>query len=268
MARNPKPTPSRAVKPAPKRSPVEDDEAPSGPLVIKRAEYSPFEFWIEGKTPLIVHAWSEKAKREMLEKQLKVVRPGRETRDPEGDYMSSLYQMGNEGYGFPVTGLKDAICDRAHKDKGIARTDVRTSLWLNHEIVRVGTAHDKAVCHMPLIRIIAERPEMREDMTRIGSGLKKTANLSYRGQFWPWALRLTGRFNKAVLTLESLGYLIEDAGEASGIGEWRITRKGIFGAFQICDGARLDAWRRYANGQGKIPAPPGLSDDWDRLAAD
>lgn len=66
-------------------------------------------FWIVGDTPLIVHAWSEKAKREMLAKQVKAVKGGREARDPESDFISSLYEMGPEIFGFPVTGITTAI---------------------------------------------------------------------------------------------------------------------------------------------------------------
>ena len=53
-----------------------------------------FEFWIVGNTPLIVHAWSQKAKLEMLNKQLKATKAGRDARDPEQDYRNSLYAMG------------------------------------------------------------------------------------------------------------------------------------------------------------------------------
>ena len=239
-----------AAKPAAK---VEKPKA-AGPAQFKRTEYQRFAFMIEGTTPLIVHSWSQKAKLEMLAKQLKTVKPGREVRDPEGDYESSLYRIGNDSYGFPVTGLKDAVCDRAHKDKGIARTDVRTSLWLDHEVVRVGVARQGAVCYLPLVRLIAGKPEMREDPVSVGAGLKKTASLAYRGQFWPWAVLLTGTYNPAILTEKALMWLIEDAGASSGIGEWRITRGGVFGAFEICTEARAKAWARFATGKGPIPA--------------
>jgi len=78
---------------------------------------------------------------------------------------------------------------------------------------------------MPLIRIHGSKPEMREDMTKIGTGLTKTANLAYRAQFTTWALKVTGRFNPTVLTADALAYLIQDAGMGAGLGEWRNEKK-------------------------------------------
>ena len=61
----------------------------------KDKEFSRFMVWLVGDTPLIVHAWSEKAKREMLGKQIKAVKQGREVRDPQSDFQSSLYEIGD-----------------------------------------------------------------------------------------------------------------------------------------------------------------------------
>src|SRR4051812_46821936 len=93
-----------------------------GELLSSKAAYQNFRIWLIGDTPLITHAWSEKAKREMLQKQVKAVKGGgKAARDPHEDFVSSLYEMGEEGkktiYGFPVTGVKNAILSSAHKDK-------------------------------------------------------------------------------------------------------------------------------------------------------
>ena len=45
---------------------------------------------IVGDTPLIVHAWSEKAKRMMLEAQMKITKTkAKEIRDPFDDFIQS-----------------------------------------------------------------------------------------------------------------------------------------------------------------------------------
>ena len=47
---------------------------------------------IVGDTPLIVHAWSEKVKKEMLEKQMKKTKTtGKAIRDPFAEFMNALY---------------------------------------------------------------------------------------------------------------------------------------------------------------------------------
>ena len=87
----------------------------------------------------------------------------------------------------------------AHKDKGIPQSLVMRSLWINAPFVRVQTAHPDAICDLPLLVFYGSKPEMREDMVRIGTGLSKTANLAWRAQFTVWALRVTGRYNASTL---------------------------------------------------------------------
>lgn len=224
-------------------------------LLSKKPIFSSFKLWLVGETPLITHAWSEKAKREMLQKQVKATKPGKEARDPQADFVSSLYEMGDGTYGFPATGIKNCILSAAHKDKGLARTAVMASLWIDADMVRVRPALAGAICDMPLIRIFGGQPEMREDMVKIGAGMNKTATLAYRGQFTVWGMRVTGRVNTTIITPEALAFLIQDAGMASGLGEWRNERRGLFGAFRLADAAEESAWEKFAAGKGKMPLP-------------
>lgn len=225
----------------------------------KKAEFSNFHLWLVGDTPLITHAWSEKAKREMLSKQVKAAKQGKEPRDPQADFVSSLYEMGEDSYGFPATGIKNAILSSAHKDKGIPRTAVSSSLWVNAEMIRTRPALAGAVCDMPLVRIYGSKPEMREDMVKIGSGMNKTANFAYRAQFTVWAVKLSGRFNPTILSAEQLASLIASAGISCGIGEWRNERKGMFGAFHLASEAEEKAWEAFASGKGKLPIPQSFA---------
>lgn len=228
-----------------------------GSLLSTTATMQPFAVWLVGDTPLITHAWSEKARREMLQKQVKATKAGKEARDPHGDFVSSLYEMGTQGkktvYGFPVTGFKNAILSCAHKDKGIARSAVQSALYLDAEMVRVRPALSGAICDMPLVRIYGSEPEMREDMVRIGAGLNKTANLAYRGQFTNWAVRLTGKFNTTVLPQEAFEVLIREAGVGIGVGEWRNEKKGIFGSFRFASAEEQAAWEKFRAGKGPLP---------------
>lgn len=224
-----------------------------------KPRFSRFKVWLVGDTPIITHAWSEKAKREMLQKQVKGVKPGKEARDPDADFVNSLYEMSEGVYGFPATGVKNCILAAAHKDKGIAKTGVMAALWINAEMVRVRPALAGAVCDMPLIRIYGSEPEKREDMVKIGAGLNKTANLAYRAQFTVWAMQVTGRFNPTVLTEEALAFLIDEAGMSSGLGEWRNERKGMFGAFHLATPEEEKAWDDFAAGKGPLPVPATYS---------
>lgn len=234
-------------------------KAPEGSLAAqlsKKAQFSSFRAWLVGDTPLITHAWSEKARREMLGKQIKIVKSGgKEARDPQADFVSSLYEMADGVYGFPATGVKNCIMSAAHKDKGLARSSVMSSLWINAEMVRVRPAMAGAVCDMPLLRIHGSAPEMREDMVKIGAGLNKVANLAYRAQFTVWAMRVSGRFHSGVITEEQLAFLIQESGFSSGLGEWRNEKKGMFGAFHLADAEEETAWDKFAAGKGPMPIP-------------
>lgn len=216
-----------------------------------------FNFWIVGDTPLITHAWSEKAKREMLSKQVKAAKGGREAKDPDQDFVDALYAMGDGAYGFPATGVKNCILSAAHKDKGIARSVTMASLWLDADMVRVGPALAKAMCDMPLIRIWGDKPMMREDMVRVGSGLNKTAALAYRPQFTNWGMRITGRINVSSMTIEQLVFLINEAGKDYGLGEWRNEKRGMFGAFHLASAQEDKEWDAYTAGKGPLPVSGG-----------
>lgn len=231
-----------------------------GALLSTTTTFQRFEIILVGNTPLITHAWSQKAKLEMLQKQVKATKSGKEPRDPQADFVSSLYEMGkdkkgNMQYGFPVTGVKNAILSAAHKDKGIARSGVLSALWLDAEMISTRPALSSAICDMPLVRIHGSPPQMREDMVKIGSGLNKVASLAYRAQFSVWCLRITGQFNPAVLTAEALTFLISESGVASGLGEWRNEKKGIFGSFHLANLDEQNRWEKYIAGKGPLPAP-------------
>lgn len=233
-------------------------ERPTGPvdlsaLLSKKPITVESISWLVGDTPLIVHAWSEKAKREMLSKQVKAVKAAKEARDPQADFVSSLYEMSEGVYGFPVTGIKNCILTSAHKDRGIARSAVLQSLFLDAEMTRVQPAMSSAICDMPLIRIWGSKPEMREDMVKIGSGLNKIASLSYRAQFTHWAFRIKARFNPEILSPIAFAFLIQEAGLASGLGEWRNERKGVFGAFHLATPEEKVAWEKFSLGKGPMP---------------
>lgn len=221
----------------------------------KPTAYKRFSIWIVGDTPLITHAWSHKAKLEMLSKQTKAVKGGKEVRKPEEDYVNSLYDMGDGTFGFPITGIKNALLSSAHKDKGLARTSVMGAVFLDAHMVRTRPALSSAICDMPLARIYGSKPEMREDMVKIGAGLNKVANLAYRAQFTIWAMPISGRYNSSVITDEALAFLIMEAGMASGLGEWRNERRGTFGAFHLATDEEAAEWDAFKAGKGKLPLP-------------
>lgn len=177
-------------------------------LNIQRVTYH-----LKGTSPLITHAWSEKAKKQMLDKQMKKATPGKEAKDPERDYQESLYPMpdGN-GYGFPSIGFKAAMV-RAGTYLDLKMTFLRGAFHVDSEFTR----------------IIGE-PHPREDMVRVGMG---TADIRYRAEFDPWAVDLEVKFNANAISQEQIANLLMTAGFSVGVGEWRPEKDGSFGMWEI-----------------------------------
>jgi hypothetical protein len=73
-------------------------------VTINAPEFEVVEFKIVGDTPLIVHAWDEKAKRMMLEKQMgKAAKTKHEIKVPTNDFINSLYWLTEK----PQNGIDD-----------------------------------------------------------------------------------------------------------------------------------------------------------------
>lgn len=178
---------------------------------------------IVGTAPLIMHRWSDKAKRQMLEAQQGKKRV-KEHRDPVADYESSFYRIfTDEGelYGFPATAFKSAIVSAARFfDKSVTMTALRQSVF-THGVY--SKADPQALVQ------IHGTPQMREDVVRVGQG----TDLRYRAEFIDWRADLKVTYIEAMLDRGSLLSLLDGAGMGVGIGEWRPEKSGAFGTFTI-----------------------------------
>lgn len=192
---------------------------------------------IVGDSPLIMHAWSEKAKREMLEKQMKATKTkARAAKNPVEDFIRSMYwlsdmptDMTEEGFeaaiangarfGFPVTAFKQAAISAAYrmgwtKDK----MSMRGSFYID------GDSNQ-------MLEIKSDKPIMREDMVKVGMG---TADIRYRGEFRNWYVDMPISFNKnGKYEFEQIVNIINAGGYVCGVGEWRPERDGQYGMFHV-----------------------------------
>jgi len=86
-----------------------------GPMVINlpKLNIQRLRIPLIGDSSLICHRWSEKARKEMLDKQMKKAKSAREAKNPEQDFMDTLYEHPEGGYGFPAVAFKSAemLCD-------------------------------------------------------------------------------------------------------------------------------------------------------------
>lgn len=179
---------------------------------------------IIGTAPLIVHNWSEKAKRQMLDAQ-QGRKKVKEIRDPQADYESSLYRIATEDgidhYGFPVLAFKAATIGGARfYDKSVTMTMLRQCMFFKGVVTKADPAQ--------LVKINGE-PHMREDVVRIGQG----TDLRYRGEFSQWSADLVITFVTSSLSQGSVLSLIDAGGMGVGVGEWRPQRSGEYGTYMV-----------------------------------
>jgi hypothetical protein len=163
---------------------------------------------------LIVHHWSEKAIKEMLDKQMGVPTAGKEPKNPKRDYEAAFYYHPDGGYGFPAIAFKCAAVEACTSlGKSVTKVQARQAFHVVGELVKIeGTPH------------------MRQDMVRLNG---TTADVRHRPGFTEWSTQLTVRYNARVLTAEQVVNLFNAAGFAVGVGEWRSERDGSFGLFHV-----------------------------------
>jgi hypothetical protein len=201
-----------------KRKSASPAPAKPGQLVIQlpAMKVQHMEITLIGDSPLICHAWSDKAKARILDKQMKRAKAGNEAKDPEADYAASLYRGAKGEYVFPCVAFKSAAVDACSHVAEITKVQARGAFHIIGEFAR-----------------IEGEPSPREDMVTIGMG---SADIRYRGEFKQWRVRLRIRYNSNVLSAEQITNLFNTAGFAVGVGNWRPEKNGSFGMFHVAAG--------------------------------
>lgn len=199
---------------------------------------------IVGDSPLIMHAWSEKAKRMMLEAQQgKAKGKKKPIKNTVDDFIQSMYWLdckpeypedaseeecmeafnaavqSGARFGFPVTAIKQAAQSAAYRLGW-----VKNQMQLRGAFFIEGDANG-------MVEIHSDVPVMREDMVRVGMG---TADIRYRGQFNNWYADLVISYNASgEISLEAIINAINAGGYVCGLGEWRPEKDGNFGQFHV-----------------------------------
>lgn len=176
-----------------------------------------------GTAPLIVHKFSEKSKRQMLDNMQGRKSP-KEPKDPEAEFQAAMYRHDDGGYGFPVIAFKAcAVRACSFFGKRMPMTLGRQCMFFDAEFSKVDG--------QKLARIVGE-PHMREDVVRVGMG---GTDLRYRPEFTEWQTSVDITYVRSMLTRDSVLSLLDAGGMGVGVGEWRPEKKGDFGTFQIDD---------------------------------
>ena len=156
---------------------------------------------IVGDSPLIMHAWSAKAKRQILEKEIGATKTkAREVKNPIEEFVSSMYwltpmpeeftrdavstALETARFGFPVTAFKQAAIDASYRQGWTKdKASLRGAFFIepNENGYYSGDLEidfkEKKIAVIPnvykseaMVEIVSDLPLMREDMVRVGMG--------------------------------------------------------------------------------------------------
>lgn len=211
-----KTTNGNGVQPSPVGAPVPQ-------IAISRLAEETMLVPIVGTTPLIVHNFGEKAKRQMLDAM-----QGRKSpklpKDPKAEYESAFYRCEDGSPGFPSNGFKLATVDASRfYGKDVTKVGLRQFMFMFGED------------HETMAKIVGE-PRMREDVVRVGQG---GTDLRYRPEFPEWSTTLQVTYFTSVLTRDSVLSLIDAGGMGVGIGEWRPSKDGVNGTYRVAQDREL-----------------------------
>lgn len=205
---------------------------------------------VVGDTPLIVHKWTEKMKRALpagsRAAELVGITEKKEYQTPMESFIESMYWISNKPteytqeafeeaiangakFGFRVESFKQAAIDAAYSKKWLQnKKGVKGLFFIKPDYI------DEE--GYQLVEIKGGAPTMREDVV-ILSGIGRTPDLRWRGQFENWYCDLTISYDAdGIYTIEDICNMLQAGGRYNGVGEYRPEKDGQFGMFHVDTG--------------------------------
>ena len=220
------------VNTAEKTSPIKKGE----PVGLHGLELVNATVTLKSKTPLLMNRFTEKAKNQILGKQIGKANLGRTKRDPDKEWVDALYHIDKEKkiYGFPAIAFKQCMvtaCSQI-KDRAMSKVLTRGAVHINaSDLDESGELVE-----------IKGTPKKHEANVKLATGV---ADLRYRPIFSTWEAVLNLEWNNKAISFEQILHLLKLGGYSYGIGEHRPERNGIFGRFEVAiTGKPIDAESR------------------------
>ncbi len=173
-----------------------------------------------GDSPLLVNKFSEKSKREMLEKQTKAAKGAKAARDPMAEVEAATYRLPNKKYGIPASGIKNCAVSACKFIDGVPMTRAKGAFFVLEDA--------DGLCE-----IKTDGLKVDERMVAIGPFGKKTKMARFRPRFDEWSCTFKVLFDPDLLSAEQLLNLYERAGFSVGLCEFRPEKSGSMGMFHV-----------------------------------
>lgn len=197
--------------------------------------------YLIGTAPLIVHAFPEKARKQMLDKQMKVAKGGRDARDPYAEIEAAKYILPDGRHGFPAVGFKDTAVTACTSLSDITKVAARQAFRVIGLPMNAHGVLEGAFVRTALVPLVTHEPVIREDVCRL-SGIGRTAEMRYRPEYPIWGVELDIVLNPQVVSIGQLGSMYQAAGHGVGIGEFRPERDGDCGTFDLVSAKQFALW--------------------------
>lgn len=181
-------------------------------IEITAPDIRQFEVAVIGDSRLVIHRWSEKAKKIILDKQMGKARGKKDRKIPEEDFKDAQYVSTKGWQGIPSASFKKSMVGACRYVEGLPMTQARGVL----RVLSEGTDKRDGT---DLVRLYGDGPHMREDMVRIDNG--KTTDIRHRPEFRTWHCWVTITYNNNIISEEQLMNLLSLAGLHVGIMEGR-----------------------------------------------
>jgi hypothetical protein len=174
---------------------------------------------IRGMSPLVVHAWDEKAKQMMRDKGSGAAKQPRQVRDPKALFEAAKYKNSKGEDCIRSVSIKSAMAEAATLVPDLTKKRVYAAVYIPGE----------------LLPIEYETCTMDESLVRVGMG---TADLRYRPKYEGWSINVPLIVAVDLLSLEQVYNLLDMSGFSIGINEHRPACGGDWGRFEVAADAK------------------------------
>lgn len=191
-------------------------------VTIKAPNFQTAKFTIKGEAPLVLHRWSEKAKREMAKKQ-ETGKASSSVRHREAQDLNEVFNaaryVSKDGWdGFHAASIRNAMIS-ACRLVGYKMTLAKLSLFV------VPDGWDAKEPQIPLIRINGTAVR-QDDLARVDNG---NPYVTVRPVYHNWSADVTIRWDADQFTVQDVANLLSRVGQQVGIGEGRPDSKNSAG---------------------------------------
>lgn len=215
-------------------------------ITIQELSFGQYRVGVIGTKPLLMHRFSDKARRELLLPRAKMNQVEKETtlkhdspvQEAKDAAIISRYPEFATFFGMPAGAIKGGMATAALRMPGVKKTEIG-------QLAFVLAPNDDNL--IPIYGI----PKLHMSMVR-NSGMNRTPDVRSRLIFPVWAAEFTVRYIKPNLTDLAIARMLHAAGMICGLGDWRAEKgKGDYGSYEVVEEHTAEQFERIRKSAGR-----------------